>query len=174
MVAATLKQPVQLAYFVEDSAAAAEAMATLFGAGPFFLNRRIELAFGRHRGKPCPFVHTSAYGQWGDIMVELVQQDEEGASPFRDLYGPGETGLHHLAYLVAEPEATIRQCEAAGFPLATHARTLSGTDFYFVDACATLGHMLELYAPEPALTGFYRMVREAAQGWDGSDPVREL
>jgi hypothetical protein len=34
--------------------------------------------------------------------------------------------------------------------------------------------MLELYEPTPQLTKFYAMVEEAAQGWDGTDLIREL
>ena len=86
---------VQVAYFVSDVRAAARQMHRRFGAGPFFVADRIDLAWGSHRGEPREFLHSSAYGQWGDVMMELVQQDEEGPSPFRDLYGPGEEGIHH-------------------------------------------------------------------------------
>ena len=44
------------------------------------------------------FDHTSAYGQWGDIMVELVQDHGTGPSVVRDLYNVDESGLHHLAF----------------------------------------------------------------------------
>ena len=90
----------QVAYFVPDIRAAARQMTDTFGAGPFFVIDRIELAWGEHRGENCPFVHSSAYGQWGEVMMELVQQDSDGASPFRDLYAPGQSGLHHVATMV--------------------------------------------------------------------------
>ena len=78
-----LSEPVvQIAYFADDAAAAARNMVERVGAGPFFLVERIQLAWGEHRGKPHKFLHSSAYGQWGDVMVEFVQQDEEGPSPF--------------------------------------------------------------------------------------------
>ncbi|MEQ8859097.1 MAG: VOC family protein [Pseudomonadales bacterium] len=168
-----LGSPVQIAYFVTDIERAARRMNARFGAGPFFVTRRIALARGEHRGRSCRFVHSSAYGQWGDIMLELVQQDEEGPSPFRDRFAPGQEGLHHLAFFVADLEAAIAACRADGLNLASRATTESGVEFAFVDDAA-LGHMLELYEGDSMLRGFYRLVREAADGWDGSDPIREL
>lgn len=164
----------QVAYFVSDIVAAAQRMQRSFGAGPFYVIERIELARGEHRGRPCRFVHSSAYGQWGDVMLELVQQDEEGPSPFRDLYPPGAEGLHHVACFVDHLEDAVAACDAAGWPLAARAVTRTGVEFAFADASATLGHMIELYEPGPALRDFYRLVRDAAAGWDGRDPVRSL
>ena len=82
-------RPVQMAYFVGDIRASARWAAQTLAAGPFFVIDRIELEWGEHRGKRCDFLHSSAYGQWGEVMLEFVQQDEEGPSPFRDLYGTG-------------------------------------------------------------------------------------
>ena len=165
---------VQIAYFVNDIHAAALRMHATFGAGPFHVVERIELARGEHRGRDCPFVHSSAYGQWGPIMMELVQQDVEGPSPFRDMFGPGMEGLHHVATFVDDVDEAIAHHAAAGMPLATRAWLPSGTELAFVDARATLGHMIELYAPTPDLLGFYDFIRRAADGWGGSRPVRVL
>jgi hypothetical protein len=52
------------------------------------------------------------------------------------------------------------------------ARTAGGIRFCFVDAVATRGHMLELYEPTDRLRAFYAAVAEAADVWDGNDPVR--
>ncbi len=168
------KPVVQIAYFVEDSAQAAAGFAERFGAGPFFLVERIELAWGEVRGESVKFLHTSAYGQWGEVMVELVQQDEEGPSPFREMYGPGEEGLHHMALMVDSLPETYAYCEKHGLEIAARAETLTGTEFAFIDQTATLGHMLEVYERSDALLGFYSMVREASLGWQGEDPVRRV
>ncbi len=165
---------VQVAYFVEDAQASAERMARTFGAGPFFFLERIELAWGEHRGMPCQFVHSSAYGQWGPVMMELVQQDEEGPSPFRDLYGPGKEGIHHVATMVDSLPETYRHYADRGFEIAARAETLTGTEFAFVDTVSALGHMVEVYEASETLLGFYAMVRQAAEGWDGDAPLRRL
>ncbi len=170
-----LRHPiVQVAYFVDDCRSAAQHMAKRLGAGPFFVLDCIELAWGEHRGAACPFVHSSAYGQWGELMVEFVQQDEEGPSPFRDLYGPGEAGLHHVAMMVDSLERTYEECADQGLALAARAETRTGTEFAFVDTVDPLGHMIEVYERSDALLGFYDFVRKASIDWDGATPVRDL
>lgn len=167
-------QIAQVAYFVGDIRAAADRMAHQFNAGPFFVVDRIELAWAEHRGEPCKFVHSSAYGQWGTVMMELVQQDEEGRSPFRDLYGPGQEGIHHIATIVDSLEAACEHYQSCGFSVATRAQTRTGVEFAFIDAAAQLGHMIEIYAGSETLLNFYEFVRTAAENWDGREPVREL
>ena len=165
---------VQVAYFVPDVRDAARRMVDLHGAGPFHVVEKIELAWGEIRGEPHDFLHTSAYGQSGDIMVELVQQDREGPSPFREMYAPGQFGLHHMAVMVDDLDITYGRVGDAGFELAARAETTTGTEFAFVDTVAEFGHMTEIYERSPGLRGFYELVRHAADGWDGTDPVRVL
>jgi hypothetical protein len=168
--------PRQIAYFVPDIRAAALTHHRQFGSGPFFVVEHIALARSEHRGMAQPLDHSSAYGQWGALMVEFVQQHNPDPSAYHDLYphGSGKAGLHHVACFVESLDAAITECAAAGMPLAHYAETATGTPFAFVDASASLGHMLELYQPGPGLTGFYAMVAAAAQGWDGKDPIRTV
>ena len=130
---------VQVAYYVADIRQAAKQMTQTFGAGPFFVIDQIELAWGVHRGQPCPFVHSSAYGQWGEIMMELVQQDSDGASPFRDLYAPGEQGLHHVATMVDSMEQAYTHYAAQGIHVATKAATLTGNRIFLLGRNQTNG-----------------------------------
>jgi len=162
---------VQVAYHVKDIKVAAKSAAKTFGAGPFVLSKNIQLSKGVHRGEPCPFVHSSAYGQWGDIMLELVQQEDEGASPFRDLYAKTEQGLHHVAIMVPDFKAALAHFAQLGIPRVTEAVTLTGVEFAFLDARETLGHYLEIYEASAALRGFYRFVADAAQApWNPDEP----
>lgn len=165
---------VQVAYFVTDIRASAQHMANTFGAGPFYVLDNIQLAWGEHRGERCDFVHSSAYGQWGQVMMELVQQISPGPSPFRDLYAPGESGLHHVATMVDSLPDAYTEFAKAGYPVATRAETLTGTEFAFLDATASLGHFIEVYERSEALLGFYDFVDQAALDWDGQEPVRTL
>ena len=162
-------KPVQIAYFVNDIREAAARMASTLGAGPFYVIENIELDWCEHRGEPGNFVHSSAYGQWGELMLELVQQEGEGASPFRDMYAHGEEGIHHVACFVDSIDEAVREYGQKGFPLAARARARVGTEFAFIDTRRMLGHMLEIYVADDALSGFYRLVREAAIEWDGED-----
>jgi len=164
---------VQTAYLVGDIFAAARAWAERHGAGPFFVLEHIALTDVVHRGRPGVLDHSSAYGQLGAMMIELVQQNSEGPSAFRDLYAPGEQGLHHLATFAPDFEAELAGYQERGYQVAS--RALAGdVPFAFVDTSRDLGHMVEVYQDGPTIRGFYRMVSDAARDWDGRDPVRPL
>jgi catechol 2,3-dioxygenase-like lactoylglutathione lyase family enzyme len=173
MLTAALGAPVQIAYAVPDADAAAHRWASELGAGPFFLRRHIAVSDVVYRGQPSVFDHTSAYGQWGPVMVELVQDHGTAASVVRERFAPHESGLHHLAFIVADLDRATAHVESLGFALAMTARS-STTRFHFLDAVPTLGHMIELYERSDRLAAFYAMVLEASIGWDGTDPVRPL
>jgi hypothetical protein len=166
----------QLAYKVNNLETAAAAHHRRFGSGPFFVLRHVTLASSVHRGVERAFDHSSAYGQWGSVMVELVVQHNADDSALHDMFpwGSGKEGLHHAALFVDDLQGEIARFEAEGAPLAQLSVTVGGTAFAFVDTRASLGHMLELYEPTAQLTGFYAIVAAAAQGWDGRDLVREL
>jgi catechol 2,3-dioxygenase-like lactoylglutathione lyase family enzyme len=165
-------RPAQVAYHVPDPEAAAERCAREFGWGPFFLLEHVELERCAYRGSPTPFDHTSAYGQAGEVMVELITQHNDAPSALRDLYAPQESGLHHVACFVDDLGAELRRFQDRGVAIALEARTRTGVDFAMVDLSATLGHMLELYEPGDDLRGFYAYVRKCADGWTGDRPVR--
>jgi hypothetical protein len=165
--------PVQIAYHVPDPAAAARECAARYGWGPFFLIEHIPLARCLYRGAPATFDHSSAYGQAGDVMVELITQHGDGPSALRDLYAPHETGLHHVACFVEELSQALAEQRARGLAIALEAETANGTRFAMVDTSRELGHMLEFYE-RAALAPFYAFVRHAARDWDGRDPLRRL
>lgn len=169
----SLGPPVQIAYAVPDARRAAAHWAAEFGAGPFFLRSHIRLTDVSYRGRPAAFDHSSAYGQWGDVMVELVQDHGDGPSVVRERYAADQSGLHHLAFMVDDLDAATTRLVEQGYALAMSA-CASTTRFHFVDAVDELGHMIELYQRSDHLLGFYAMVRDAAAGWDGIDPVRDL
>lgn len=111
---------VQVAYHVTDIRRAATDMSKKFGAGPFFVNENITLAWGEHRGEPTDFVHSSAYGQWGDVLVEIFRQENDTPkSPYRDMFTADEQGLHHTAIMVADMDEAFGYFESRGLPVVT-------------------------------------------------------
>ena len=173
VVARLLGPPVQVAYAVPDVVAAADRWVQEFGAGPFFVRPHVELVDVIHRGRAATFDHTSAYGQWGTVMVELMCDHGTGPSVVRDMFDEDESGLHHLAHVVDDLDGAVAAMRSRGHQVAMTARTAGGVDFRFIDAVATHGHMFELYRPSERLLAFYEMVAESARDWDGSDPIRQ-
>jgi hypothetical protein len=164
---------VQIAYHVPDPAEAARELAAEMGWGPFFLLEHIRLVRSLHRGRPAPLDHSSAYGQAGRVMVELITQHNDGPSALRDLFAPHERGLHHVACFVESLPAALAAWRGRGAEIALEAETANGTAFAMVDVVRERGHMLELYEREK-LAAFYELVRAASVGWDGRDPVRRV
>lgn len=164
---------VQYAYVVADPPAAAEQWAARFGAGPFFLNEHIPVTDVVHRGVPSSFDHTSAYGWLGGVMIELFCQHDRTPSAVTERFAPGQGGLHHAACFVDDVHDALRTADELGWSTAMTAMAGS-TLFAFADACADLGHYIEMYVGSPALRGFYEMVRVAHEHWDGTEPVRRV
>lgn len=164
---------VQIAYVVDDPEAAAHAWARNFGAGPFFLNRHIPVTDVVHRGVPSVFDHTSAYGWWGSIMVELFCQHNDDPTAVRERFASGTGGLHHMACIVPSLDRALGVAAQMNLAVAQTAKA-GTTTFVFVDDVARHGHYWELYESNPGLLGFYAMVRAAHDGWDGHDPVRDI
>ncbi|MEY3975556.1 MAG: hypothetical protein RLZZ33_611 [Pseudomonadota bacterium] len=167
-------QPVQLAYHVPDARSAALDYSRRFGWGPFYLMERIALSESWYRGVARPFVHSSAYGQAGDMMIELISQADDSPSVLREQFARDQSGLHHVACFVDDLAVSINQLETDGFATALSARTATGVSFTMIDTRRVFGHFLELYEPSDALRDFYRFVARKADGWDGQRPLREL
>jgi Glyoxalase/Bleomycin resistance protein/Dioxygenase superfamily len=164
-----LGAPVQIAYGVDHLEREAEIFAERFGAGPFFIRHHPPFE-ALHAGGPAVFNHSSAYGQWGDIQVELVRFGEcSPASLHRSVAG---SGLHHMAHFVESLPTEQARLEALGMPCLMLSTTPSGLQFAFHDARAELGYLIEIYEPADSVLRLYRKVRDAAAGWDGRDPIR--
>ena len=166
-----LGPPVQIAYAVSDIFGGVDKWIKDFGAGPFFIAEHIPIKNVIYRGHPSELDITVAYGQWGEIMIELVQDNGEGPSIIRDLYPPQKSGLHHLAYFVNDMDLVSAKLVEEGYVLAMSGQA-GENRFQFFDAISEMGHFLEIYEPIESLKSLYERVRIASINWDGSDPLR--
>ena len=171
----TISKPYsQIAYFVADVRHAALDHSRTFGSGPFFVADNVQLPFCEYRGQPAKWNITSAFGQWGDVQVEFMQQDDPSASIFRDVFpaDSGRFGLHHIAFIVDDMWDVAKALGQKGSPIALHARMENGIEALMVDTIRSNGHMLELYEPTQPLLELYDFIRGQSRNFDGSDPVR--
>ncbi|MFT5349305.1 MAG: hypothetical protein ACI909_003815 [Planctomycetota bacterium] len=166
---------VQIAYFVKDVEVAARKAHETLGIGPFFIYKNIELVNVTYRGNETELDHTSAYGQSGSLMIEFCQQNDTSRSAFSDMYPDGGEGIHHAAMFVDSVSEEMRRFKTLGHETVTHYFTRDGNvEVAFVDTRNLYGHMIELYEPTEALTGFYSSVRKAANEWDRKELFRYL
>lgn len=161
----------QIAYFVPDVREAAKAHAALFGSGPYYV---IESVFDCvYRGQPGTLDHSAAYGQWGEVMIEFIQQNDERTSILHELFSPGSSGLHHVALIVDDLERAIQDFATNGMAVANRAQ-VGDFSFVMVDGVERYGHFIELYEATPLIRQLYATVREGARDFDGHDPIRPL
>ena len=163
-----LAGPVQVAYAVADVDAAAQHWAAQ-GIGPFFVIDHIQVHNVRVRGQSSTFDHSSAYAQWGSVMVELICQHDAGADPV-----VATTGVHHMAHFVNSFTAASAELTHRDIPEVLYAETAAGMSFAFHDARPMFGHFIEIYERTDRLARFYNMVGDASINWNGADPIRRM
>ena len=169
---AELGRIVQVAYAVADVRTAAQSFAEQLGAGPFFVRRHELPRRVDHHGEEGRFDHSSAYGQWGAVQLELVEIHDAAPATLAAVVQRTD-GIHHVATFVDSIDDEQSRLAAIGWPAVMTAETASGLRFAFHDARPALGHLLEVYEPSSGVLRLYAMVSDAARGWDGRDPVRE-
>lgn len=165
---------VQIAYHAPNIEKLAAWFAAELGAGPFYLLEHIALKSSLYRGEPVAFDHSSAYGQFGDVMIELIHQHDDQPSAVRDMYDAHMKGLHHAAIFVDDLAAAMRDATESGMAIALDAHTADGVHFVMADAREKYGFMLEFYEPSPSLLKFYQFIRRKSENWNGNDPLRRL
>lgn len=163
-------QIVQIAFVVEDLEDAARGWASAFGAGPFFVHENMAVSDVRGPDdKPAAFAQDVAIGQWGSLMVELVKWHDLEPGPVANVMG--RRGFNHIAYFASDSKAERERLETAGHDVVV---SLGFGDLrvHFHDAVAKHGFAIEHYPCADVVEELYRKVAEAAQGWDGKNPVR--
>jgi methylmalonyl-CoA/ethylmalonyl-CoA epimerase len=164
---------VQVAYLVDHLEDAVKWWVATAGAGPFFVvDKPIELDEATHNGVTAIYSHTPAFGQCGDLQIELVKVHDLQPEGLAHAFAPARHAVHHVACFVEDRESEGQRLDDLGIPEVLAVRR-GPTTISFHDATPLCGHLIELY-PESATEthDLYRRVRAAAQDWDGSDPMR--
>ena len=81
----------QSAWVVADFEAAVDFWVTTYGVGPFFGLDWQSSPELQYRGEPGTLDMKVAWGQAGDMQIELIQPTSEAPNVYRDLVAPGET-----------------------------------------------------------------------------------
>jgi hypothetical protein len=164
----------QMCWVVPDVHEAIAQWTRATGAGPFFYFENVPFEQPHYRGRPTQNVDIkAAIGQSGGIQIELVSQADDLPSIWRDIVPVGKSGLHHMALYCQDMDANIAAYRAAGAEAAFNCMMM-GARTYWMDTTARLGFMVELIEANPIADQVFGAIRGAAQGWDGTDPVRTL
>jgi hypothetical protein len=161
----------QIAFVPDDFDAALAHWTGVMGVGPFFLFENMQLADSRFRGAPNECVFSIALAYWGDLQIELIRQENNAPSIYRDAKGPG---LHHTCVLTADLAAARATAEAQGGTVLVEGSVAPDGGVIYVDMGAGSGSIVEILQPASGMKDLFAMMRGAAREWDGTDPVRRL
>jgi catechol 2,3-dioxygenase-like lactoylglutathione lyase family enzyme len=171
-VTPTLRRLHHLGYIVQDLEQAAEQFALRFGAGPFLHVGHVALDPATYRGAVAHYDHSTAFGQWGRVIVEISQiHDVEPAGLREFLAARTSPAIGHVAWLVDDLPAESERLEGLGLGL-VHTGRSGPVQAHWHDGASVLGHPIEVLRRCPEILGFYDAIRVAAVGWDGSRPLR--
>jgi catechol 2,3-dioxygenase-like lactoylglutathione lyase family enzyme len=161
-----------IGYVVDDLQAAAARLAATTGAGPFLAIEHVPLTEATFHGEPCRYDHSTAFAQWGPIIVEISQIHAAEPAGLRDFFSAGRhPAIGHVAWLVDDLEAESARLSAAGMPV-VHSGSSGPVRANWHDGGPAFGHPIEVHRVGPELLGFYEVIAGEARNWDGSRPLR--
>lgn len=164
----------QVAYVVDDMEAALDKWTKTLGVGPFFLFKNFQLLDARYHGEPTDIDIDLALAFSGSMCFELIVQNNDVPSVYRDVIAERGYGFHHWAVSTRSFDDDVARHKAAGAPLAFSGVAGVGGRAGYMDTTKTLGGMIELIEINDKVEEFFGMLHSAAQDWDGTDPVRSL
>ena len=166
----------QVAYLVPDIEAAMDYWAGTLGVGPWYYNPRVPIRNYVYRGERHEPHNSVALANAGGLQIELLQTRNDVPSMYRDFQRAGHLGAQHFAYWTERFDEDLARAQAAGFTVCMSGEVGDNGRFvYFEDRehpgrhPGTVIELSEVAGPKGRL---FRLIREAAQDWDGRDPVR--
>ena len=162
----------QIGYIVEDLDEALKPWIEL-GVGPFYVMRGIPIR-AQYRGQPCEVTISMALANSGEMQIELIQQEDSTPSIYTEFLQSRGPGYHQLAYWTDNFDATMASVRDAGWAEVWLGDEDVGTRFAYLEPPNSPATVIELMEDNDITSGMGKFIRDAAVGWDGSDPIRVL
>lgn len=160
----------QYAYLVNDIEASAEKWSALHGAGPFFAFFHHKTDKFMYRGTTQEADVSYGFGYLGDMMIQLIQQHDDTPSIYRDMYGPGEEGFHHVGCLVNDFAGARQQLTDMGFENACELWADEVNAAYF-DTRSVNGGFTEIHGDPAHILGTFALWKRAHENRSPDGPA---
>jgi hypothetical protein len=165
------RDSLQNAWVVDDLKKAMHQWTSLWGVGPFFVMEHVPMENIHYRGRPAKLDCSIALAQSGRTQIELIEQHCDNRSAYRDYVPKGKSGFHHVAVIARDYDKELAEYASKGLAVATNG-TFGDMRFAYIDAWREVDCVIELVEDRPSIREYFAKVARAAEGWDGSDPVR--
>ncbi|MGP0029051.1 MAG: VOC family protein [Acidimicrobiales bacterium] len=144
------------------------------GVGPWLLLPHLAQRGSVYRGRPTEPTASFAFANSGDLQIELIEQEDDSPSAYREFLDAGREGFHHLAWWVEDFAAVSHAADDAAWPIVHAGNTGGMAQFAYYDLGGAPSTVIEVMELTDATRWLMTTVSEAAIDWDGSDPVRNL
>lgn len=161
----------QNGYVVRDIEAALRHWVSL-GVGPWFYLERAPIERFTFRGRPSDAQISIALANSGPLQLELIQQRNDAPSMYTEFLAAGREGLQHVAYWTDAFDADMAKALALGWEVGQSGEVGADGRFVYFDTEAHPGTVIELSEKSGRKGLMFKRIREASDGWDGSDPIR--
>jgi len=161
----------QAGYVVRDVNQAIEHWATQLGIGPFFRLDRARPSHYRYADSKQGPELTIALAYSGDLQIELIQQNDDTPSLYKEFLAKVDGGLHHWGFFTSAYSADYKRAIERGHLVGHEGDFGADSRFVYFRTDPHVGTMSELVELNPATSGLFEVLRAAARDWDGRDPL---
>ena len=162
----------QLGYVVRDIETAVRVWAEKLRIGPWFYNPKLALTSYRFRAVAYEDIEISyALSNSGGMQIELIQQRCVTPSLYLEYLARYGEGLQHVCVWPEDYDAAYALALQSGLTPAQEG-TFGRIRFVYFDDAAHGGTSLELSEMISARRPAIARIRDAAAGWDGTNPIR--
>jgi hypothetical protein len=143
------------------------------GVGPWFTLRNTEQSAMFFRGERSDPVLSIAWSNSGDLQIELIQPHGDRPSVYREFLDAGHEGIHHVAFWAEDFDEVMEHAARAGWTVVQSGDGGGTARFAYLDL-GVGGTIVEIMELTAGTRGMNDQIRDAADQWDGTDPVRSL
>ena len=161
----------QVGYVVKDIEKAMQEWLNL-GVGPWFYAHKVPVENFQYMGKPYDLDMSIALTNSGYIQVELIRQNNDAPSLYRDFLRTAGEGIQHVSHWVDDFDQKSKILLDLGYIIGHSGNIGKNSRFaYFVNEKLP-GTILEVSEMSGSKEKFFKIIAEKCMNWDGSKPIR--
>jgi hypothetical protein len=165
--------PFQFAWYVPNMEQAVEYWTGVVGIGPFFVSDVDASSYEgfTYRGGPGELTMRVAWAESEQGQIELIEVTSTAPNIYHDLVAADRTAFHHVG-VWSDDYAADKARLSERYEIAQDMGARSNICYF--DTSADSGTMLELIERNDGIVKTFSLIRQAADDWDGTRPLRNV
>lgn len=143
------------------------------GVGPFLTMRGAAISGYVYEGNASKPKVDVAFGQDGDVQIELIRPVDDASSAYGDFLAAGQSGLHHHGWFCDDFAAAVAEAGREGRTVLQQG-SWGGLHFVYYHPAGDDEIIGELIEMTDVNRRIFALIRREAESWDGSRPSRDL